>query len=403
MPRTVEPLTDTKIRNAKPREKAYKLFDGGGLYLEVMTDGRKLWRFKYTRPSGAENRLGFGTYPTVGLAQARGQRDNARAAVAAGEDPGALKIEARRAAKIAVGNSFEAVARDWHSTQKEAWTPTYASKIIVSLENDVFPLIGSKPINQIKAPEILDLLRIIEARGVRDTTKRVLQRMRAVFQYGIVFGACDRNPAADIDSAAALKTVPVKHMARVSAAELPQLLRDIDQDQHGEAVTKLALQFMTLTFPRTKEMILAKWDEFDVSKAEWRIPASRMKMRNAHIVPLSRQALAVLEKLREFNGHREDVFYSAQAKGPISNNTMLFALYRLGYRGRMTGHGFRGLASTTLNEMGFRADVVERQLAHVERNKVRAAYNHAQYLPERREMMQAWGDYIDAARSASDH
>lgn len=400
MPRTVEPLTDTKIRNAKPREKAYKLFDGGGLYLEVMADGRKLWRFKYTRPSGAENRLGFGSYPTVSLAQARGQRDNARAAVAAGEDPGTLKIEARRAAKIAVGNSFEAVARDWFSTQKEAWTPTYASKIIASLENDVFPLIGSKPINQIKAPEILDLLRIIEARGVRDTTKRVLQRMRAVFQYGIVFGACDRNPAADIDSAAALKTVPVKHMARVSAAELPQLLRDIDHDEHGEAVTKLALQFMTLTFPRTKEMILAKWDEFDVQKAEWRIPADRMKMRNQHIVPLSPQALAVLERLRDINGHREHVFYSSQAKGPISNNTMLFALYRLGYRGRMTGHGFRGLASTTLNEMGFRADVVERQLAHVERNKVRAAYNHAQYLPERREMMQAWADYIESLRTA---
>lgn len=401
MPIRVEPLSDTKLRNAKPREKAYKLADGGGLFLEVMTDGRKLWRFRYFRPSGAENRLGFGTYPEVSLAQARAQRDAARAIVADGRDPGAVKQEERRAARIAAGNSFEAVARDWHATQKGSWNEVYAGKVLASLENDVFPTVGSTPIADIKAPAVLDLLRKVEARGVRDTTKRILQRMRAVFQYGIIYGLCDRNPAADIDSAAALKSEPVQHQARVSPLELPQLLRDIDAYE-GDAVTQLALQFMTLTFVRTTELIQARWGEIDEAKAEWRIPADRMKMRDPHIVPLSTQALTVLGKLHPITGHRDFIFYSPRGKtGHISNNTMLYALYRMGYHSRMTGHGFRGVASTELNELGFRPDVIERQLAHVERNKVRAAYNHAQYLAERRQMMQAWAAHLDTLRKAS--
>ncbi|MGT2505738.1 tyrosine-type recombinase/integrase [Cupriavidus basilensis] len=396
MPKRVEPLSDTKLRNAKPKEKPYKLADGGGLFLEVMADGRKLWRFRYFRPSGSENRLGFGVYPEVPLAQARAQRDAARALLATGQDPGAAKVEQRRAVKIAAGNSFEAVARDWFATQKSNWVEYYAGKVIASLENDVFPVIGAMPIADIKAPVLLDMLRKIEARGVRDTTKRILQRVRAVFQYGIIYGACDRNPAADIDSATALKGAPVVHQARVSALELPQLLRDIDAYE-GDAVTRLALQFMALTFARTTEMIQAHWGEIDEDKAQWLVPAERMKMRDPHVVPLSTQALAVVAKLRAFNGHRDFIFYSPRGKsGHISNNTMLYALYRMGYHSRMTGHGFRGVASTALNELGFRADVIERQLAHVERNKVRAAYNHAQYLPERRQMMQAWADHIDS-------
>ncbi|WP_454734278.1 tyrosine-type recombinase/integrase [Cupriavidus pauculus] len=401
MPRTVEPLTDTKIRNAKARERAYKLFDGGGLYLEVMTDGRKLWRFKYVRPSGAENRLGFGTYPGVTLAQARAQREMARSHVADGKDPGAVKQDQRRAAKIAAGNSFEAVARDWHATQKESWNEVYAGKVLASLVNDVFPVLGNSPISDIRAPAILDLLKTIESRGVRDTTKRILQRMRAVFQYGIVYGLCDRNPATDIDSEVVLKQAPVQHQARVPLSELPKLLRDID-GYEGDKVTRLALQLMTLTFVRTTEMIQAQWGEIDEKKGEWLVPAERMKMRDPHVVPLSTQALAVLKELREITGHRTYLFYSPRGKsGHISNNTMLYALYRLGYHSRMTGHGFRGLASTALNELGFRPDVIERQLAHVERNKVRAAYNHAQYLPERRQMMQAWADHIDTLRTTS--
>jgi integrase len=293
-----------------------------------------------------------------------------------------VKQEQRRAAKRAAGNSFEAVARDWFNTQKESWTDVYAGKVIASLENDVFPVMGTTPIADLRAPAILDLLKKIEARGVRETTKRVLQRMRAVFQYGIVYGVCDRNPATDIDidSEAVLKSAPVQHMARVSLAELPQLLRDIE-GYEGDKVTRLALQLMTLTFVRTTEMIQAQWGEIDEASAQWLVPAERMKMRDPHVVPLSTQALAVLRKLREINGHRAYIFYSPRGKsGHISNNTMLYALYRLGYHSRTTGHGFRGLASTALNELGFRPDVIERQLAHVERNKVRAAYNHAQSI-----------------------
>lgn len=401
MPIRVEPLSDTKLRNAKAKEKPYKLADGGGLFLEVMPDGRKLWRFRYFRPSGSENRLGFGVYPEVTLAQARAQRDSARTLLATGTDPGAAKQDQRRAAKIAAGNSFEAVARDWHATQKEGWNDVYAGKVLASLENDVFPVLGNSPISEIRAPAILELLKKVEARGVRDTAKRVLQRMRAVFQYGIVYGLCDRNPATDIDSEVVLKQAPVQHQARVPLAELPQLLRDID-GYEGDKVTRLALQLMTLTFVRTTEMIQAKWDEIDEKKAEWLVPAERMKMRDPHVVPLSTQALAVLTELREITGHRGYLFYSPRGKtGHISNNTMLYALYRLGYHSRMTGHGFRGLASTALNEMGFRPDVIERQLAHVERNKVRAAYNHAQYLAERRVMMEKWGAHLVEMRAAS--
>ncbi|AOY93787.1 integrase [Cupriavidus sp. USMAA2-4] len=394
MPRTVEPLTDTKIRNAKPRERPYKLFDGGGLYVEVMADGRKLWRFKYIRPSGSESRLGFGAYPTVSLAQARAQREAARAQVAAGRDPGVVKEEGRRAAKIAAGHSFEAVARGWFETQKESWTESHAARVIASMEREVFPEIGAMSVADIRAPAILEVLRKVEARGVRETTKRLLQRMRGVFHYGIINGVCDRNPAADIDSVSALRSAPVQHQTRIPLAELPQLLRDIDT-YPGDPVTRLAMQLMTLTFVRTKELIQARWEEFDEDKAEWRIPAERMKMRDPHVVPLSTQALRVLGELRELTGRREFVFFSARGRGGhISNNTILYALYRMGYHSRMTGHGFRGLASTALNELGFRPDVIERQLAHVERNKVRAAYNHAQYLPERRQMMQAWADHL---------
>lgn len=398
MPRKVEPLSDTKVRNAKPRERAYKLFDGGGLYVEVMPDGRKLWRFKYFRPSGKESRLGFGVYPAVSLAQARAERESARAIVAAGRDPGAVKQGARHAAKIAAGNSFEAVAREWWETQKGRWGETYARKVMASLRNDAFPAFGAMPIAEISALTLLDALRKMEARGVRDNTKRMLWQLRAVFSYGILHGYCARNAAADIDSRTALKSRPVKHQARVSPLELPKLLRDIDA-YDGYAVTRLGIQFMTLTFVRTREMIQARWSEIDEARAEWHIPAARVKMKDPHIVPLSRQALAIVAQLREITGGRDFIFYSARSRtGHVGNNTVLYALYRMGYHSQMTGHGFRGVASTALNELGYRPDVIERQLAHAERNKVRAAYNHAQYLPERRKMMQAWADHVDALR-----
>ncbi|MBR7919049.1 tyrosine-type recombinase/integrase [Burkholderia vietnamiensis] len=394
-------LTDLKVRTAKPAEKQQKLYDGGGLLLLITPAGGKRWIFKY-RGDGKEKSLALGVYPDVSLGDARKRRDAAREKLAAGVDPNEAKKADKRAAKLAATNSFEAVAREWFETQRDGWSETYASKVINCLEIDVFPKIGTRPIASIEAPEILEIVRTVESRGVRETAKRVLQRSRAVFQYGIMTGRCLRNPAADIDAETVLKKGPgVQHMARVKATEIPQLMRDIDEYQ-GDLITRLALRFMALTFVRTKEMIQAEWSEFDEAAAEWRIPAERMKMRDPHIVPLSRQALDVLVELRQINSQHRFVFYSVQGRGPISNNTMLYALYRMGYKSRMTGHGFRGLAATALRELGYSRDVVERQMAHAERNQVTAAYVHAEYLPERRQMMQAWGNQLDRLKNSGE-
>jgi integrase len=384
-----------RVRKAKPAEKPYRLADGKGLYLEVMPNGSRYWRMKY-RFDAKEKRAAFGVYPEVSLAQARERCVAARKLLADGVDPAEQKKEAKRARAMEAASSFEVVAREWFESQKAGWTEVYGGKVINSLEVDAFPKIGSKPIADIEAPHMLEIVRAIEARGVRETAKRVLQRSRAVFQYGIMTGRCSRNPAADIDAETVLKKgAGVKHMARVKPVEIPQLMRDI-AGYEGDVVTRMALSFMALTFVRTTEMINAEWTEIDETAAEWRIPAERMKMRDPHIVPLSRQSLELLAELRKLNGNEQHVFRSVQgrSRGPISNNTMLFALYRMGYKSRMTGHGFRGLAATVLRELGYSRDVVDRQLAHAERNQVTAAYVHAEYLPERRKMMQHWADYL---------
>ena len=390
-----------QVRKAKPAESPYRLADGKGLYLQVMPNGARYWRMKY-RFDGKERLAAFGVYPEVSLVDAREKCLDARKLLAIGKDPGESKKELKRTRAIQAASSFEAVAREWFENQKDGWNENYAGKVISSLEVDVFPRIGSKPIADIEAPQMLELVRLVEARGVRETAKRILQRSRAVFQYGIMTGRCARNPAADIDAETILKKGPaVKHMARVKILEIPLLMRDISAYQ-GEMVTRLALQFMALTFARTKEMIEAEWPEIDERTKEWRIPAERMKMREPHIVPLSRQALAIVAQLREFNGGERYLFQSVEGRtrGPISNNTMLFALYRMGYKSRMTGHGFRGLAATVLRELGYSRDVVDVQLAHAERNQVTAAYVHAEYLPERRQMMQRWADYLDTAAAS---
>lgn len=393
-------LTDTAIKNAKPAGKAYKMFDGGGLFLLVTPASQKYWRLKY-RLGGKEKLLALGVYPEVSLAAARKRRDEAREGLAAGGDPSEAKKETKRLAALSAATSFEAVSREWFESQRGGWSEGYAEKVMGSLEGDVFPTLGKRPIAEIEAHHLVAVLRGVEARGVRETAKRILQRTRAVFQYGIMTGRCARNPASDIDAGVILKKGPaVQHMARVKAVELPQLMRDIAA-YDGEPVTRLALELMALTFVRTSELIGAHWDEFDENSAEWRIPAERMKMGSPHIVPLSSQAITTLKQLREINGDSEFVFRSVQGRKPISNNTMLYALYRMGYKSRMTGHGFRGLAATTLREMGYSRDLVDRQLAHAERNQVTAAYVHAEYLPERRQMMQHWGDFIDASRSGA--
>ncbi|MDN7636800.1 tyrosine-type recombinase/integrase [Burkholderia cepacia] len=395
------PLTDIQVRNAKASATPYKLTDGNGMFLLVQPNGAKYWRLSY-RFLCKQKTLALGVYPAVTLATARKKRDEAREQIAAGIDPGDAKKDAKRAAEIAAANSFEAVAREWYDSQRPGWSDGYAEKVLNSLEVDVFPKIGPRPIAEIDSPQMLTIVREVEARGVRETAKRILQRSRAVFQYGIMTGRCSRNPAADIDAKTVLKKGPgVQHMARVKATEIPQLMRDIDAYQ-GDLVTRLALRLMALTFVRTTEMIRAEWSEFDETAAEWRVPPERMKMRDPHIVPLSRQALDVLAQLRALNGQHRFVFYSVQGRSHISNNTMLYALYRMGYKSRMTGHGFRGLAATALRELGFGRDIVERQMAHAERNQVTAAYVHAEYLPERRRMMQAWGDHLDHLKAGAE-
>ncbi len=289
-------LTDLKVRTAKPAERQQELYDGGGLLLLITPAGGKRWVLKY-RVDGKEKSLALGTYPEVSLAEARARRDSTREKLAAGVDPGEAKKADKRAAQLAAASSFEIVAREWFETQRGGWSEVYAGKVVNCLEVDVFPRLGARPIASIDAPELLAIIRTVESRGARETAKRVLQRSRAVFQYGIMTGRCTRNPAADIDAETVLKkSAGVQHMARVKATEIPQLMRDIDE-YSGDLVTRLALRFMALTFVRTKEMIQAERPEINVDAAEWRVPADRMKMRDPHIVPLSRQAIDVLIQL----------------------------------------------------------------------------------------------------------
>lgn len=394
------PLTDTAIRNAKPGEKPIRLFDGGGLYLEVSPAGGKLWRLKY-RVDGKEKRLALGRYPDTGLKDARARRDDARKLLAAGADPGETRKAAKQAKAAVDTNTFEALGREWMATRGKEWTPGYASKTLSALERHAFPAIGRRPIADITAPELLALLRAIEQRGTVDMAHRVQQHCGAIFRFAIATGRAVSDPVPSLRGA--LSTVRQEHYAALTdPAEFAGLLRDIDA-YRGEATTKVAMQLLALTFQRTKEVRFAEWAQFDLHAALWRIPAEVMKMREAHIVPLSHQAIDVLKMLQPLTGQGRLVFPSSTSRErPISENTVIYALGRMGYKGRMTGHGFRSVASTLLNEQGFRADLIERQLAHAEKNSVRAAYNRAEYLPERKKMMQAWADYLDRLKAGAD-
>lgn len=392
------PLTDLQVRNAKPLEKPYKKSDGGGLFLEVKPTGAKYWRMAY-RHQGKQKLLAIGVYPEVSLSNARDARKAGRALLATGLDPSQSRKEDKRLARYAAGNSLEAIAREWHDSRQASWTPEHAAKILHSLESNIFPALGNRPIGEITPPELLDELRKIEKRGALDIASRVLQRSSAVFRYAISSGRCTYNPAADLKGA--LQTAVVRHHAALGAGELPEYLRKL-QSYDGHAQTRLGLQLLAYTFVRTGELRAAEWGEFDIDVAQWRIPAERMKMRDPHIVPLSRQSLEVLCQLRALNGDRRFVFSNQHRPDRcMSENTLLYALYRMGYHSRATGHGFRATASTILNERGYPPDVIERQLAHVERNKVRAAYNRAEYLPQRTMMMQHWADYLDTMASGA--
>lgn len=387
--------------NATSEGKAIrKLHDGGGLYLWVYANGAKYWRLRYW-VADKEKSLSLGVYPEISLKTARQRRDENRSLLEKGLDPSVRRQADKRNRRLAAQNSFEAVAREWYAKQQHTWVKHHADDVLRRLETNVFPSLGIRPIAEIEAPELLDVARKIEKRGAYDLAHRVIQVCGQVFRYGIATGRCKRDLSADLRGAL---TPHVKsHQAAVKPEEVPALLRAIDTyEAQGDRQTMLALQLLALTFVRTNELIGAEWSEFDLDAALWIIPAERMKMRAEHIVPLATQALAILESVKTISGKSRYVFPGRNPGKPISNNTMLFALYRLGYKGKMTGHGFRAVASTTLNEQGYNSDVIERQLAHCERNEVRGAYNRAEYLPQRKAMMQEWADYLDKLRQGAD-
>jgi integrase len=385
-------LSDAKVRNAKAKAKLYKIADGEGLFLVVMPTGSKYWRLRYSF-AGKEKLLALGVYPEVTLADARDRRADARKALATGKDPGELKKETKRKAILKRANSLETVAREWFEKRKHEWASSSAETALARLEQHILPKLGDRPIADVNPPEVLAMARVVEGKGNLETARRVMQMCGQIFSYAIATGRAERNPVPDLRGA--LKTPVTRHYSFLKADELPLFLKKLET-YDGNVQTKLALRFLLLTFVRTMEVRGAKWSEIDWDKAEWRIPADRMKMRELHIVPLSTQAIATLRELEELTGFRQYLFPNQHKPEKfMSENTMLYALYRMGYHSRTTSHGFRSTASTILNEHGFRADVIERQLAHTERNTVRAAYNHAQYLPERRKMMQWWADYLD--------
>jgi integrase len=382
------------IKDAKPRAKPYKLKDERGLYLLVNPNGSKLWRLKY-RFNGIEKKLSFGAFPEVSLAKARDKREDARKHLANEVDPGALKQSIKRASKEAAQNSLEAIAREWHVKFTPKWTLDHGKRILIRLEQNVFPWLGKRPIKEITAPDLLSVLRRVEARGAVETAHRILQVCGQVFRYAIVTGRAERDISADLKGALA-PTKKNHHASITDPNQIGKLLRAINAYE-GFFVTKCALQLAPLFFVRPGELRQAEWSEFDLDKAEWRIPPEKMKMRQTHIVPLCAQAIRILQELQPYTGEGKYLFPSIRSsKRPMSENTVLGALRRLGYTSdEMTGHGFRSMASTLLNEQSWNRDAIERQLAHAERDNVRAAYNYAEYLPERREMMQHWGDYLE--------
>jgi len=387
-------LTDTEIKKAKAREKAYSLGDGDGLYLWVKPNGAKLWRWSY-RFEGKEKLMALGKYPDVSLAQARERHREARKLHAQGIDPMAQRKEEKTAEKTAVENSFATIAQRWMEHWQDGKSPRHVAYVKRRIETDIVPCLGVRPIDEIEAPELVAMTKAIQERGARDIAKRALETAGQIFRFAIAHGYAKRNPASDIRPNDILKSVRKENYARIDARELPQLLKAIELYQ-GTPVTRLAIKLMALTFVRTSELIQAKWTEIDLEAGRWDIPAERMKMRTPHIVPLSAQAIEVLEMLHGLTGSGEWQFPGdRKAEKPMSNNTILKALERMGYKHRMTGHGFRGLASTILHEKGYSHEHIELQLAHAPRNAVSAAYNHALYLQPRAKMMQDWADFLE--------
>lgn len=395
------PLTDTAIRSAKRSDAPFKISDGGGLHLLVQPNGARLWRLAY-RFAGKQKTLALGAYPTISLAKAREGREGARKLLAEGVDPSVRKRRERLTAKVSANTTLKGVALEWLENQRHALNSKYADEILRRLEADLFPALGTRPIADIDAQELLQVLRRVEKRGALEQARKLRQTVGQVVRYAILTGRAKHDFTTALKGALKPKGRERHHTA-MPREDLTIFLRSLDT-YDGDPRTAIALRFIVLTMTRTTELRAAQWSEFenlDGTEPLWRVPAERMKMKTEHLVPLSPQAVAVLRELRAMPGagNSHCLFPSPSREGFMSNNTMLYGLYRMGFHSRATVHGFRGLASTILNEMGFNSDWIERQLAHDERDQVRGAYNSAQYLPGRRAMLQSWADWLDEVKT----
>lgn len=390
------PLTDIKCKTVKPSEKPVKLADGNGLYLEIMPNGSKYWRMKY-RFLGKEKRLALGVYPEVTLGEAREKREQARKLLASGTDPSAHKKEQKHLATLNAENTFEPLAREWHAKNKAKWKEKHGQDILTRLEKDIFPEIGNLPVRNITAPRLLAAIRKMEERGAHELARRARGTCEQIFAYGIGTGKADRNIALDLRGT--LEAFKRGHYAAFDANELPEFLSKLEKNEARlYPQTIRATKLLMLTFVRTSELINATWDEFDLEKKIWSIPAERMKKGRPHLVPLSSQVIGLLnEQKEETNIFKSSYVFPSQIepRKPMSNGTILGAIKRLGYKGEMTGHGFRSLAMSTIKEhLGYRHEIPDLQLAHSKGNKIDAAYDRAQFIGERTKMMQEWADFI---------
>ena len=385
-------LNAKKVAAAKSKNKDYKIFDEKGLFLHIKTNGSKYWRLRY-RFEGREKLLAIGVYPKISLSDARKQQDKAFKLLDKDIDPSEHKQQEKDKKKLKKKNTFEAVARDWYEEEKKRWTDHHATRVINSMEKELFPTLGKLPITDITTPEIKRTINLIQKRGALDIAKRTLARCSCVFQYAVQSGIAEINPARELSGI--VKTPKVKHQASLKREELPKLLQSID-GYEGYIQTKIALRLLINTFVRPGELRGARWEEFDFDKKEWKIPGERMKMNIGHIVPLTKQVIKLLDELKPITGRFELLFPSERKiTNPMSENTLLLMLGRLGYKGKATPHGFRATASSILHEQNFNSDAIERQLSHAEKNKVKGAYNYnAEYMKERKRIMKWWSDYL---------
>jgi integrase len=400
MPKRIMPLTDVKIAKAKPQKKPQTMFDGGGLYLLITPTGGKLWRFKY-RLEGKGQLLALGAYPEISLADARERRASVRKQIANGIDPASVK-KAQKNADTEETETFEVVAREWHTKFTPTWAASHADTTISRMERDLFPWIGKRPISEIKAPDLLGALRRVEGRGALESARRLKIIAGQVFRYAVATGRAERDPSGDLKGALA----PPKekhHAAIIDPKEVAPLLRALD-GYKGHFVTKCALRLAPLFFVRPGELRHAEWAEVDLDESVWNIPAHKMKMKQAHVVPLAAQAVDILTELKKLTGGSQYVFPSGRSFArPMSENAILAALRRMGFdKETMTGHGFRAMARTILDEvLQQRPELIEHQLAHAVRDPLGRAYNRTAHLTERRKMMQTWADYLDGLKAGA--